>query len=397
MKLYFLYTCAALSLAVINAPAQEAEAPPAPKKKEGLIILDEIGVKNLKLQLAATEETAFEQTILALGRIEVYPGNLTAVSSRIPGRAYSVLVKADQEVNKGDELLWVESRQPGDPPPTVKIEAPASGIISNMKVATGRPINPDETLLEIVDLAKVHAVARVPEHFASRLKIGQKAHIRVPGYPDKVFEANLAHIGALADPVSGTLEASFHMDNADKLLRPGMKAEFSIITASRSGVMAVPREAVQGEGAERFVYIADYDLAHAFLKVPVEIGEQNETMIEIINGLFPGDQVVTRGAYALGFAGKGSVSLKEALDAAHGHPHGEDGSELSKEAAATATSGSGKPGAPHRHGNGSMHSHESGSGGGGKFNVITLFFAALSGLLFVLLLLSLAFRKRPTA
>lgn len=371
-----------LTLALLGSAQAQEDKAEAPKRTEGLIILNEQGVKNLRLEMVEAQESSFEQTILALGRIEIFPGNKTVVSSRIPGRAFSVLVKADQEVDQGDELLWVESRQPGDPPPTVKIAAPRAGIISNMNIAPGQPITPDSSLMEIIDLSQVHAIARVPEHFASRLKEGQKAHIRVPGYPEKVFEATLAHIGAVADAASGTLETAFHMPNPEKLLRPGMKAEFSIVTASRTGVLSVPREAVQGEGAGRFVYVADYELKNAFQKVAVEIGEQNETMVEIVNGLFPGDQVVTRGAYALGFAGKGSVSLKEALDAAHGHPHGEDGSELTKEQIAAKTGGG-------EHG----HAH----GIGNQFNTLTLFFAGLSALLLVLLILSLTFRKRATA
>jgi hypothetical protein len=46
--------------------------------------------------------------------------------------------------------------------------------------------------------------------------------------------------------------------------------------------------------------------------------------------LFLGDEVITQGSYALAHASPGSgLSLKEALDAAHGHEHNEDGSEMS--------------------------------------------------------------------
>ena len=350
--------------------------------KKDLIILDEAGVKNLRLETSEALESDFEQTVLALGRIEVFPGKRQVISSRIPGRALKVNVKPDQRVKPGDELVVLESRQPGDPPPQVVITAPIAGVIAELQVAPGKPISPDDSLLSIVDLGTVHAIAKVPEHFAGRIAVGQKAHIRVPGYPDKPFTATLEHLGALADAETGTLEAAFHVENPDSILRPGMRAEFGIVTSSRSGVMAVPRSAVQGEGASRFVYIADYELKNAFEKVPVEIGEQNDTMVEIVNGLFPGDIVVTRGAYALGFAGKGSVSLKEALDAAHGHPHGDDGSELTEEEAGKAQGGD--------HGHGAH-------GGGEGFGTLTLFFAGLSVLLLVLLILSLAFRKRQTA
>ena len=68
-------------------------------------------------------------------------------------------------------------------------------------------------------------------------------------------------------------------------------------------------------------------------------GSQNDQYVEIVRGLLPGDEVVTRGAYPLSFAGKGGISLKEALDAAHGHEHNEDGSDITqKQKAAKASS-----------------------------------------------------------
>jgi cobalt-zinc-cadmium efflux system membrane fusion protein len=204
-------------------------------------------------------------------------------------------------------------------------------MISKVNIAQGQPVSPDAELIEIIDLSTVEAAASVPQHLAGKLKVGVKAHIRVNALPEHVFEAKLAHIAAVADENSGTIEAAFHVPNPDKLLRPGMKAEFSIVVSQRENVMSIPREAVQGDAAERFVYVKDYDLKNAFVKVPVVLGAQNDRFVEVVKGLLPGDEVVTRGAYALAFAGKGSVSLKEALDAAHGHAHNEDGTEMTKE------------------------------------------------------------------
>jgi membrane fusion protein, heavy metal efflux system len=97
--------------------------------------------------------------------------------------------------------------------------------------------------------------------------------------------------------------------------------------------------------------------------------------------VLPGDEVVTNGAYSLAFAGKGSASLKEALDAAHGHPHKEDGSDMSKEEAA-ALAGEGEA-------NG--HGHAASS-------PLTIVLAITCGVLFVLLVASpFVFRGRAKA
>ncbi len=347
-------------------------------RNANLVILDEAAEANLGIETAEAEEATFEQTMFALGRIEVLPGKRAVVSSRIPGRAYSVLALPDQLVDEGEEVMWVESRQPGDPPPKVMLAAPISGIVAKVNIAVGQPVSPDDSLIEVVDLSIVEADAQVPEHLAYRLKKGIKAQIRVPGYAGEVFEAELAHVGAFAEGQSGTLEAAFHVPNKDLLLRPGMRAEFSIVTGSREGVMSIPRSAVQGDVAGRFVFIKDYELDHAYVKTPVVLGEENHEFVEVISGLLPGDEVVTKGAYSLMFAGKGSVSLKDALDAAHGHPHNEDGTEMTKEQIAAAEGGG------HDH----DHEHE-----GGLWNMLSIFFAATTGILLLLLVLTTAMKR----
>lgn len=348
-------------------------------RADSTVILDDAGVANLGLEYVEADEETFRQTVFALGRIDILPGSRAVVSSRIEGRAVEVLAVPDRVVGKGELLLRVESRQPGDPPPVIELTAPSGGTVTVVNSAVGQPVAPSDSLVEIVDLSVVHAVARVPEHLAGKLEPGQVAAIVVPAFPDREFEAELAHLGAMADAESGTVEAVFHVANADLALRPGMRAEFSIVVGRRDGVIAVPRSAVQGDVTGRFVYVKDYELKNAFVKSPVTLGEQNARSVEILTGLFPGDEVVTKGAYPLAFAGKGSVSLKEALDAAHGHAHNEDGSEMTSEQRAAAEGG---------------HGHDHGEAGAG-LGRHGMFFAGTSLLLLVLLVLSLIARRTP--
>lgn len=346
------------------------------ERAKNLVILDETAVENLRIETVEAEETDFESTVFALGRIEVLPGNKGIVSSRIPGRAFSVLALPDQETDEGEELMWVESRQPGDPPPTVMLTAPIAGTIARVNVVVGQPIEPNTELIEIIALDTVEAAAQVPLHLAGKLAKGQTARIRVAAWPDKIFEAHLAHLGAYADAESGTVEAAFHVPNPDKLLRPGMRAEFSIVTTARENVMSIPRAALQGEGGNRFVYVKDFDLPNAFLKSPVTIGEINDRYVEITSGLLPADEVVTRGAYSLSFAGASSLSLKEALDAAHGHEHAEDGSELAPDSQASASD--------HDHDHDHDAEHEKG---------VSVFWQYATGALALLLIVSLVTRR----
>lgn len=357
--------------ALIAATSLLAASEPDAKRLTNMVILTETGVKNLRIETEMVEEADFEESVFALGRIEVSPGRRAAISSRIPGRALEVFVKPDHPIAGGDVAIVVESRQPGDPPPTVKLTAPISGLVSATHIVPGEPVEPTSVLAEIIDLTEVYAVARVPEHWAGKLKLGLAARITAPAAPDRVFKAELEHLGATTDADSGTVDAAFRVGNPDLALRPGMRAEFSIVVDKKSAVFSVPRTALQGDAANRFVYVRDFDLPNAFVKTPVVVGRITDLRAEILSGLFPADEVVTQGAYSLAFAGGSSISLKEALDAAHGHEHAEDGSELtgqeSRPEAATAIRESGSP-----------------------------FWMIVSGVLFVLLI-AVAARKRRRA
>jgi cobalt-zinc-cadmium efflux system membrane fusion protein len=342
------------------------------------VVLTESAVQNLKIETVETEETDFEQSVFALGRVEAIPAKRAVVSSRIPGRVLEMKVTLGDLITPGAEVVRIESRQPGDPPPSIVLKAPIGGLISASEARIGEPVDPDKALLEITDLREVFAVARVPEHLAGKLKPGAVAHIRVSALPDEKFDGELLRFGTAADKATGTLDAIFRLPNPSLSLRPDMRAEFSIVLGKREGVVTVPRASLQGDALNRFVYVEDFDLKNAYVKTAVVIGAQNDRFAEITAGLLPGDKVVTRGAYSLAFAGKGNVSLKEALDAAHGHEHAADGSEL-------------KPGEKGS-GTGGDHAHEAEAGLG----TLTIFSLGANALLLVLLVVSMLRRRVPS-
>ena len=291
------------------------------------IVLDEMGVKNLRIETVEAEETDFEETVFALGRIAEIPERHAVVSSRISGRVLELSVHEGDTAKAGQVVVRVESRQPGSPPPSIDLTAPIGGLVVQSHVRLGEPVEPDKELLDISDLSEVYAIARVPEHHAAQLKPGSKAHIKVSALGDQVLEGEMLRFGTSADRESGTIDAVFRVANPELRLRPDMRAEFSVVLSKRPDVVSVPRPALQGDASNRFVYVKHFDIPNAFIKTPVQVGQINDRYVEIVRGLLPADEVVTRGAYSLSFAGGGTVSLIEALDAAHGHKHNADGSE----------------------------------------------------------------------
>lgn len=295
---------------------------------EERVILDETSVRNLGVTLEVVKRRDFETTLFALGRVEVMPSRRAVVSSRIAGRIVALEAFEGDWVEEGDVVAVLESRQTGNPPPKIELRAPLGGVVAKGHRYLGEPVEPDSVLLEILDLSEVYAVAQVPEDQVAQLEQGTHARLIVPALPGGTIEAELLRLGVAADPKSGTVPALFVVPNATGRIRPGMRVEFSIITETRSRVLSVPKEAVISEALGDSVFISDFGLPDSFIKSAIQIGATNDRYVEVLRGVFPGDEVVLRGAYPLAFAGGGTISLKEALDAAHGHEHNEDGSEM---------------------------------------------------------------------
>lgn len=373
-----------LFAAIGSSAALAQEAAIDADRAANTIILDETGVKNLRIQTEIVEERDFETIVFAIGRIEEKPENRSVVSSRISGRIVELNAYIGDEVKKGDIIAKVESRQPGSPPPIIDLVAPMSGVVVESHARLGEPVEPAQDILDIADRSKMWAVAKVPESEAGKIRSGTKARMKIPALGDDLTEIEMEKYGVNADREAGTVGGIFVVENLEGRLKPGMRAEFSIITAKRDFVMAVPRKAVQGDPTKRVVFVKDFDLPNAFVKAPVVLGEQNDLYIEVVEGLFPGDEVVTRGSYGLSFAGSGSgMSLKEALDAAHGHEHNEDGSEMTTEQKAA------------REGGGDGHDHgEEDHGPAGTFDMIIRVWAGIATIMALLWLQGLLGRRK---
>ena len=297
-------------------------------READLVILDAVSIENLGIETEVVESRDFEETLFALGRIQAKPGGHAYVTSRIAGRLVDVPAHEGDFIKAGDPVAVVEGRQPGNPPPRLTLYAPISGLVVKSLQHLGEPVVPEIPILEIVDLSEAYAVAKIPEDKVSWINSDTPSEIKVAAYPGQIMKGTWERFGTMADASNATLDAFFRIKDPDQNIRPNMRTEFTLHINTKKDVMAVPKEALQGDSFQPFVFVKDFELPNAFLKAPVVTGIRSDSHVEILKGLFPGDQVVTKGAYPLAFAGSGGISLKEALDAAHGHEHNEDGSEM---------------------------------------------------------------------
>lgn len=288
----------------------------------GPIRLTRTMVRNLDLQTVEVELRPLEKVFPALGVVEPEPGKMVAVSSRVPGRITQLAVHDGQRVRAGDFLFEVESRVVADPPPKLKFTAPIEGVVLETNILPGGAVEPDQTLLTIIDLSEVDVVARVHEGQIAAVKIGQSVRIRAIAHPDETFTGTVKTTAAHLNPENGTLRVFVHTGNPQAKLLPGMRAQLSFVVEETEAAVVVPREAVLGENGDFFVFRQIMTAPFAYERTPVVLGLRDDRFIEIVDGVLPGDRVVTRGNYQLQYVGGGGAAT---IEDDHGHSHGPGG------------------------------------------------------------------------
>lgn len=294
---------------------------------QNTVILSPESIENLGIKTSPVEESSFEEQHTTLGVIQPKPECRFILSSRAPGRIIEILAHAGDTLEANQLIAKIESRHAGNPPAIIELRSPAKGSIYSSQLNYGTPVETDMQLMEIIDLSQAWVSTPIPQSLILKIHPNTSAKVTTPTHAT-ALDASFLKFNSHADPSQNTIDAIFLIKNPTLDLKPGIRTEVTITTSKRDGVFSIPRSALQGDAANRFVFMKDYELKHTFIKTPVTIGDINSTHVEIRSGLFPGDEVVTHGGYSLSFAGKGNISLKEAMDAAHGHNHTEDGSEI---------------------------------------------------------------------
>jgi cobalt-zinc-cadmium efflux system membrane fusion protein len=265
----------------------------------GPVTLTPEAEKNLGLKVESADLRTLEKTLSVIGHVELDPARVAIVASRISGRITRLAVKEGDTVKADDFLLAVESRQIGDPPPTIEFKAPITGTIYEQPVFTGDSIEPNARLLTLADLTEVYVVGRLFEGQVAQVKKGQAVRIKAEAYPEEAFTGKVEGYTPRLDPETRTLGVRVRVANPDLKLLPNMRATLNIVTAEADSVITVPLSAVLGESGNYFVFVQDDKDSHTYTRTPIVVGQRDDRYVEIIEGVLPAANVVTVGNYQL--------------------------------------------------------------------------------------------------
>ena len=231
--------------------------------------------------LYAPDWLAPQNEYLALKRAGVSPELLQAARERM--RALSI-----------PDVLLRQSEQAGTAQARFTLSAPVSGVVAELGVREGVAVAPGMTLFRIAGLEKVWAVAEIPEAQAVRLTRGQKVRAALQADPSQTFDGELKEVLPQVSASTRTVQARFEVTNRTGRLVPGMLLRLQV-TGPVTTRLALPAEAVIRTGT-RAVVIVRKDQG-TFEPREVRLGADLGDMVEVVQGLAEGDQVVVSGQF----------------------------------------------------------------------------------------------------
>jgi multidrug efflux pump subunit AcrA (membrane-fusion protein) len=263
----------------------------------GTISLSAEARANIALEVVPAEVRSVERTLVLNATLQVDPGREAFVSSRVQGKVTAVNANVGDAVALGQPLVALQSLQIAETPPIVQVTSPLQGVVLERTVTVGETVDPNKSLMHVVDLSRVLAQAEVFEAELASVRVGEVARLRVTPFPDRVFSGRVVRLSDAIDPVRRTLRVWIDVENTpDHALKPDMFAQVNLIVATSGRGVSVPNEAVQSDGPERFVFVEN---GGAFVRQNIVVGERDDRFTVIKSGVIGGDMVVTRGAAEL--------------------------------------------------------------------------------------------------
>jgi multidrug efflux pump subunit AcrA (membrane-fusion protein) len=332
-------------------PLRQGTAPRA----EGGLVIDPVMVQNMGLRTAVATEGPLERTVRAPGWIreaepaqhdfslkvsgwvrrlhadtegmhiakgtvlmELYsPEVLAAGAELIAARRAleSLPAAADPlarieatrllEASREKLLLWDIAPEDVDliagetrPPRTVLLRSPYEGHLVEKPVVEGSAVEAGQKLFRIVDHTTLWIDAQIYERDLAFVFPGQEARATVSSLPGRTFSGRVLLIHPHLHEVTRSATARIAVENPDLVLRPGMYAAVVFRTRLLDRATLVPREAVIDTGERKIAFMAleggRFD-PREVLTGP----ETDEGLIQVTEGIRPGERVVTSGQFLL--------------------------------------------------------------------------------------------------
>jgi membrane fusion protein, multidrug efflux system len=176
------------------------------------------------------------------------------------------------------------------------ITAPFDGVLGLRQVSLGALVAPGTVITTLDDDRTIKLDFTLPEAALSAISGGQQITATSDAWPGQTFAGRIADIDSRVDPSTRAVRVRAELPNPDGKLRQGMLLRVRVQLPTRQALV-LPELAVQQEADQSSVFRVGAD--GTVRQVPVKLGTRREGVVEVVNGLSPGDRIVVEGTVKL--------------------------------------------------------------------------------------------------
>ena len=151
----------------------------------------------------------------------------------------------------------------------------------------------------MTDLSMVWVIGDLYERDFSRVRVGAPATIALASMPGRTLRGRVAYIDPRVDAATRTAKVRVEVPNRGGDLRLGMFVTMTFETGAGERTTVVPRSAVQLIGERSVIYVPAEGEEGKFIERVVKLGPPAGEFVPVLEGLKPGDKVVTDGSFFL--------------------------------------------------------------------------------------------------
>lgn len=179
------------------------------------------------------------------------------------------------------------------------LRSPFAGTVTDQFQYPGDMAQPGTPTFIVMDLSVVTARAQVPESQVGQIKIGQVCSFTSSDASASAGSGRVTVINKAVDTTRRTVEVWCEIQNHSTAVRGGVFGQASFITGKIPAAVVVPLAALQFKEGTRTGTVMVVDAQNVAHQRDVQAGETVGDIVRIIEGVKPGETVVTEGSYSL--------------------------------------------------------------------------------------------------
>jgi cobalt-zinc-cadmium efflux system membrane fusion protein len=239
--------------------------------------------------------------------LELKAGSLSELDRARQELANAEASVHDEQIELEKERIHLEGNLgvPADPAAGVSedeadlipIRAAGTGYVLVKNVTPGTVVDQTKDLFVIADLRRVWMIASVNEANIGKVRLGEAATVKTNAFPLESYNGRVTNLSPELDPVTRAMRVRIELENPQAKLRGEMLATARIVVGLPKQVLTVSGEAIQQINDSDVVFVRKSE--DRFDIRPVHLGDMFNSRVVVLEGIKPGDAVVTHGSFLL--------------------------------------------------------------------------------------------------